>query len=455
MVAPGIQLSTTPVMEQHIKDGKLLLPFSFPFRRQPIKGLYFLYRLIGLLVNLPSWTFRYALRSWRPRRSWTLRQTITVRPCCHAWIPAHLLCLGSSLHLLAQIRRFRWSFDTIGAIGVAGREHQDYSKIPLHHIKDHPNFVLIPPAPSHLVIGDINTFADKANVKPETIIGYWFGKTPEEEAVRPEEVVVMNMHGGAYVFCTAHPSDITAAIPKELLAHGKKSGTIDRILSIEYRLSSMHPFKPSGQFPSAILDALSGYIYLISLGFEPQNIIFSGDSAGGNLVLAITRYLVEANHPKLPVPTGGLLLTSPWTDMSLQHNRPGGTSETNYESDYLGSLSTVENYALMAFIGIHDPREYLHNPYMSPASPFLPHGRAVFDQRWPRTIIFAGGGEMMLDEIKSLKHAMLEGGVEVTWCEIEDAVHDFFLCPFFEKHSREGFEAIVEWLKARKVHTTT
>jgi len=163
--------------------------------------------------------------------------------------------------------------------------------------------------------------------------------------------------------------------------------------------------------------------------------------------LAITRYLIEANHPDLPVPTGGLLLTSPWADMSLQHHRPGGTSETNYESDYVGSLLNVENYAMVAFIGIHDPREYLHNPYMSPASPFLPHNMKVFDQRWPRTMIIAGGGEMMLDEIKSLKHAMVEGGVKVTWCEMEDAVHDFFSCPPFEEQSQKGFEVVVEWLK--------
>jgi acetyl esterase/lipase len=359
------------------------------------------------------------------------------------------LVTGSLLVMLAQLRHFRWIFSTNDAVGLAGREHQDYSKIQLSRIKDHPNFVLIPPAPSHLVTGDIKTYADKANVKPEMIIGYWFGETPEEEAVKPEEVVAMNMHGGAYVFCTAHPDDLTAAIPRDLIAYGKKSNTIDRILSIDYRLSSMYPFKPNGQFPSAILDALSGYVHLLSLGFKPQNIIFSGDAAGGNLALAITRYLIDANHPEIPVPTGGLLLVSPWSDMSLQHWRPGGTSETNYESDFLGSLSNMVNYALMAFIGVHDPREYLYNPYMSPASPFLPHSLKAFDQRWPRTMILAGGGEMLLDEIKSLKHTMLDGGVEVTWCEMEDAVHIFFICSFFEEHSRKGFKAVVEWLKGK------
>jgi len=62
---------------------------------------------------------------------------------------------------------------------------------------------------------------------------------------------------------------------------------------------------------------------------------------------------------------------------------------------------------------------------------------------------------MMLDEIKSLKHAMLEGGVELTWSEMEDAIHDFFLCPPFEEHSRKGFEEVVEWLKAGKIRSTT
>ena len=79
MVAPDVQLSATPVLEQYIKDGKLHIPFSFPFNKQPIKGLYQLYRFIALLVALPSWMLRYALPGCRPRRSWTFSQTIIVR----------------------------------------------------------------------------------------------------------------------------------------------------------------------------------------------------------------------------------------------------------------------------------------------------------------------------------------------------------------------------------------
>ena len=344
----------------------------------------------------------------------------------------------------------RW-FSAIGEwIGVAGRTHEDYSALRLPSIKDHTGFVLISGAAPDLVVGSIKAYADKTGVKPETIIGYWFGDTPEERPVREGEVVVMNMHGGAYILGTAHPKDLTANIPKGLASYGNQTGTIKRVLSIEYRLSASHPFKPSGQFPTALLDSLSGYTYLLSQGFKPQNILFSGDSAGGNLAMALTRYLIEANLPSIPPPSG-VILASPWSDMSMQHYRPGGSSETNYNSDYLGNNS-LGNYALIGFIGSHNPREYLYNPYMSPASPFLPKEVQPFDKRWPRTMIICGGAEIMLDEIKSLRHVMETGGVEVKWLEVEDAVHDFIAIPGFSRQSKRAFEEIVQWVKEGMEH---
>jgi acetyl esterase/lipase len=323
--------------------------------------------------------------------------------------------------------------------------HEDYSVLQLPDIKDHTGFVLIPGAAPDLVVGSIKAYAEKAGVRPETIIGYWFGGSVEERPVREGEVVVMNMHGGAYILGTAHPKDVTAIIPKGLVSYGTQTGTINRVLSIEYRLSATHPFQPCGQFPTALLDALSGYTYLLSQGFKPQNILFSGDSAGGNLANALTRYLIDANLPSIPPPSG-IILTSPWSDMSMQHYRPGGSSDTNSDSDYIGN-STLGNYALVGFIGPHDPREYLYNPYISPASPFLPKEVPLFDKRWPRTMIICGGAEVMLDEIKSLRYAMEAGGVEVKWLEVEDAVHDFFIVPGFSKHSKPAFEEIVQWVK--------
>jgi AcrR family transcriptional regulator len=39
-------------------------------------------------------------------------------------------------------------------------------------------------------------------------------------------------------------------------------------------------------FPVALEDALQAYEYLLSRGYDPTNIVFAGDSAGGGLCLA-------------------------------------------------------------------------------------------------------------------------------------------------------------------------
>ena len=97
MVASGLRLSEHPHLEKYIKDEKLVMPDMFSFRKQPIKGLYIIYRFTLLLVLLPSWILRYALPSWRPRRSWTLTQAI--------WVRAHSYSLRSfSLENLSFIR---------------------------------------------------------------------------------------------------------------------------------------------------------------------------------------------------------------------------------------------------------------------------------------------------------------------------------------------------------------
>jgi hypothetical protein len=79
MVAPDPQLSEHPNLEEYIKDGKLTLPYSFPFRNQPAKVLYVIYWVALLLFMLPLWIIRNALPSWRPSRSWTIGQAVGVR----------------------------------------------------------------------------------------------------------------------------------------------------------------------------------------------------------------------------------------------------------------------------------------------------------------------------------------------------------------------------------------
>lgn len=145
----------------------------------------------------------------------------------------------------------------------------------------------------------------------------------------PGEKVILKFQGGSYIARSAHPDDPTVNTVKGVLEHATSIGPI---FSVEYRVSAGPPFHPANPFPTAVLDALVAYNCLVNeVGFEPANIIIEGDSAGGNLALALTKYLIENRDAlvgaTLPgarsvAPPGGAILCSPWCDMGRSHYRP-------------------------------------------------------------------------------------------------------------------------------------
>jgi hormone-sensitive lipase len=69
------------------------------------------------------------------------------------------------------------------------------------------------------------------------------------------------------------------------------------ICSIDYRLA------PHSRFPDQIDDCWQAYYWLVinckkAFGFEPKKIILVGDSAGGNLILALTIMSIERGFRK-------------------------------------------------------------------------------------------------------------------------------------------------------------
>ncbi len=54
--------------------------YSFPFRPQPLKGIFLTFKLLLLLlVYLPAWTAEGLIPFLRPRKSWTLQKVLRVR----------------------------------------------------------------------------------------------------------------------------------------------------------------------------------------------------------------------------------------------------------------------------------------------------------------------------------------------------------------------------------------
>jgi acetyl esterase/lipase len=153
----------------------------------------------------------------------------------------------------------------------------------------------------------------------------------------------------------------TAQLAKTLLKHAG----VTHVFAPNYRLSVV----PTGRFPAAFQDAVTSYYYLIkTLKIPASKITFSGDSAGGNLSLALHRYIVEyASEIDLPEPACSWLW-SPWLDIEASKDPQTLLTAKNYHTDYLDQSFTTWGSRSFAPLGKGFNPE---DPYVSPLhSPF-------------------------------------------------------------------------------------
>lgn len=131
--------------------------------------------------------------------------------------------------------------------------------------------------------------------------------------VNPSPVTLLYLHGGGFAF---YPRDsYRNFIALITLAANTSSFAVD------YRLSPEHPF------PAALEDVRAAYQWLLTRGISPGQIVIAGDSAGGNLTLAL---LCDLRDRGLPLPALGIGL-SPGTEFDII--RPSMTA--NESSDWI------------------------------------------------------------------------------------------------------------------------
>ncbi|EGO20645.1 hypothetical protein SERLADRAFT_477052 [Serpula lacrymans var. lacrymans S7.9] len=325
---------------------------------------------------------------------------------------------------------------------------------PTHEaIKEGPGVkaLWINPTPD-LMDKQLQRWATMSGVHPIRIPGYWMDKEgldiPIGAPLQPGEKILYRLHGGAFTICSSHPHDYSALIPRDLL---KNCPSFRRAFSVEYRLSVGPPYPARNPFPAALLDTLAGYSYLVNeCHYRPSDIIIMGESAGGNLALGLTRYLLQHEHTlnDVPAPPAGLILSSPWVDFSTSHVTPGSSVFLNAESDFVGHLIGLENYSTFAFLGPHGKDGAETNMYISPASL---HIEPTF-RGFPRTFLIAGEAEVFLDQIKTLRNRMVrdmgEGSDsgQVTYYEAPDSIHSPISLPWHEPERSDVYQHIAEWM---------
>lgn len=200
---------------------------------------------------------------------------------------------------------------------------------------------------------------------------------------------------------------------------------------------------PETAFPAQLQDLAAAYAYLRSRGFAPGNIVMIGDSSGGHLVLALSRYLSElsAERPALDVGMPGALLlisvryrlgtragSHPITNNKFTNDfaqpscdlghAPHPLSSTDYLVPYLN------NRAYPSLSRHYPPGARAANPYFSPAvcGTFRYLAAAQAAQRLAVWIQY-GSVENLEKDIARLVRRMREDGVAADVDLIEGGVH--------------------------------
>ena len=164
----------------------------------------------------------------------------------------------------------------------------------------------------------------------ETTVGSMYAEWIRVDRPHSGKKIILYCHGGGY--STGSPlyaRTLTTKLASQL--------SMD-VFCFDYRLAPEHPY------PAAVDDAQTAWDYLMLQGYGAKDIFVAGDSAGGNLALALGLRLKKQKR-MLPA---GFVLMSPWTDLTVS----GKTHETKADVDpvlnqnYLNEM--IENYVPQA-----------------------------------------------------------------------------------------------------------
>ncbi|RDB19718.1 Monoterpene epsilon-lactone hydrolase [Hypsizygus marmoreus] len=330
-----------------------------PYSHEPLKSLYVFQRLFTTLALVPYWVLYYSLlpRRCRPRESWSLRQIINVN-------------FTRRIFKITEVAGVTWGT-------------RDPNSEPSQTELKETRFQWVDPLPEDLRTGIV------AGDVPFTKVGcyIWPKDVPPEVQLPLVDIdcavdleataagvplIGVFMHGGGYCHMSAHETARTSKIPRRLI----RDKILTEVYSVEYRLLQHAPF------PAVVQDAAAVYTHVVKQFREDGlncKIILIGDSSGGNLVLALARWIRDEG--KLPLPDG-LILLSPSCDTShcIPETLSAHIPRPNASTDYL--VDTPESRALLhrTFLGFkHNPpltmeeelrlMKVVHSEYVSPCSP--------------------------------------------------------------------------------------
>ena len=195
--------------------------------------------------------------------------------------------------------------------------------------------------------------------------------------------IVLYLHGGGFLTCGAN-------------SHGRLVTALSRyadspVLVVNYRTVPKH------SVGMALDDCDDAYKWLRLTGYDPDQIVLAGDSAGGYLALALAeRLLLEGEQPAAVVTMSPLFEI----DNESRATHPNIHTDVMFPPKALSALVDLVEAAAERNVSDGVPEE-VYEP--------LDH----IEPGLPRTLIHVSGSEVLLNDARKAAHLLAAAGVPV------------------------------------------
>jgi acetyl esterase/lipase len=229
--------------------------------------------------------------------------------------------------------------------------------------------------------------------------------------------VVLYLHGGAFLTCGVNShSRISVALSKF---------ADSPVLVVDYRLIPKHTIG------MAIDDCYDGYRWLRLRGYEPDQIVLAGDSAGGYLALALAQRLqAEGETP------AALVAISPL----LQLEKDPKLAHPNIRTDAMFSPKAFD--ALVALVARAAAKNVVDGEPEDVYEP-LDH----IEPGLPRTLIHVSGSEVLLHDARLAARRLAAAGVPTEVRVWPGQIHDFQLAAPLIPEATRSLRQIGEYIR--------
>ena len=229
--------------------------------------------------------------------------------------------------------------------------------------------------------------------------------------------VVLYLHGGAFLTCGVN-------------SHSRVVNALSRyadspVLVVNYRLIPKH------SVGMALDDCHDAYRWLRLRGYQPEQIVLAGDSAGGYLALALAQRLQQADEEP-----AALVAISPLLQLAKEPKQ----SHPNIKTDAMFPANAFD--ALIALVAraaakniVDGKPEDLYEP--------LDH----IEPGLPRTLIHVSGSEVLLHDARLAARRLAAAGVPTEVRVWRGQMHDFQLAAPVVPEATRSLRQIGEYIR--------